>query len=188
MVPGPNVDIVEKNPYHWKDLATNSFDVVISGQAFEHTEFFWITMSEMVRVLKKDGLLCIIAPSEWGEHRYPVDCYRFLADGMVALARWTGINPLHAHSRCKFSPTNGLYRNLRKADIRDNHSTSDALLVAQKPYDGETQYVDLNTYFCVPPEQNSLRQGFILKKEVKRSPFSRFVIRVCKFILCRLHY
>ena len=40
MVPGPNVDVCIENPYVWNDFANESFDIVISGQAFEHTEFF----------------------------------------------------------------------------------------------------------------------------------------------------
>ena len=84
MEDGPNVDIVLRNPYDWEAIDADSFDVVISGQAFEHIEFFWKIMEEMTRVLKKDGLLCIIAPNGFGEHRYPVDCYRFFTDGMLA--------------------------------------------------------------------------------------------------------
>src|SRR5512139_25316 len=60
MEPGPNVDIVLPNPYDWSSIESDSFDVVVSGQAFEHIEFFWKTMEEMTRVLKAGGLLCII--------------------------------------------------------------------------------------------------------------------------------
>ena len=44
MVAGKNVDILIKNPYNWKNIKSGSFDVVISGQAFEHIEYFWITI------------------------------------------------------------------------------------------------------------------------------------------------
>lgn len=53
MEEGPNVDVVLKNPYDWDAIESDSFDLVISGQAFEHIEFFWKTMEEMTRVLKK---------------------------------------------------------------------------------------------------------------------------------------
>jgi hypothetical protein len=65
------------------------FDVVMSGQTFEHTEYFWITLQEMVRVCKPDGVIVVIAPSAAPEHRYPVDCYRFMRDSYPALARLT---------------------------------------------------------------------------------------------------
>ena len=42
IVAGKNVDLVVENPYKWMELNDNSFDIVISGQAFEHIEFFWI--------------------------------------------------------------------------------------------------------------------------------------------------
>ena len=57
MAPGPNVDIVPVIPYQWKELATDGFDIVISGQVLEHAEFFWITVGEMVRVTSPGGLI-----------------------------------------------------------------------------------------------------------------------------------
>jgi SAM-dependent methyltransferase len=52
---GPNVDVVPLNPYQWDEFDTDSFDVIVSGQTFEHTEFFWITFSEIVRCLRPGG-------------------------------------------------------------------------------------------------------------------------------------
>lgn len=95
---GPNVDIVVQDIYNWANIQSETFDVVISGQAFEHIEFFWLTMSEIQRVLKVNGLCCIIAPSSGPEHRYPVDCYRFNEDGMKALANYVGFQILHVSS------------------------------------------------------------------------------------------
>ena len=37
------------------------------------------------------GLACIIAPACWHKHRYPIDCYRFYPDGMIALCKWAGL-------------------------------------------------------------------------------------------------
>jgi len=88
MATGPNVDVVPRNPYAWTETASDSVDVLISGQALEHVEFFWLTMQEIARVLKPGGLCCIIAPSGGVEHRYPVDCWRFYPDGFRALARY----------------------------------------------------------------------------------------------------
>ncbi len=88
VIPGKNVDIIVKDIYNWKEIRSNSFDVVISGQAFEHIEYCWVTMSEIARVLKNEGLCCIIAPSSGPEHRYPQDCWRFFPDGLVALAKY----------------------------------------------------------------------------------------------------
>ena len=60
--PGDNVDIVLKNSYSWPEIRSESVDVLISGQAFEHIEYFWITMLEIARILKPHGICCIIAP------------------------------------------------------------------------------------------------------------------------------
>lgn len=163
MEAGPNVDLVFKNPYNWSEIETGSFDVIISGQTFEHTEFFWVTMGEMARALKKDGLLCIIAPNIWPEHRYPVDCYRFFSDGMIALARYVSMETLHAHTDAapksvKWSAGDWYHGRL-----------TETMLVAKKPYEGETKYVDLKTYKCITSDQESLRDGLIPHKEKKES-------------------
>jgi SAM-dependent methyltransferase len=86
--PGPGVDIVPKRAWFWQDVPSRSFDVVVSGQAFEHIAFPWVTILEIRRVLAPGGLLCLVAPSGGPEHRYPLDCWRFYRDGMVALALW----------------------------------------------------------------------------------------------------
>ena len=71
--------------------SSNEFDLVISGQAMEHCEFFWIVFQEIFRVLKPNGYICIIAPSSGPEHRYPVDCWRFYPDGMRAICKFVGL-------------------------------------------------------------------------------------------------
>ena len=101
MAAGKNVDIVLKNPYNWREIKSNSADVLISGQAFEHIEFFWITMLEIARVLKPGGLCCIIAPSGGYEHRYPVDCWRFYPDGFSALAKFAQLDVLEVKTQWK---------------------------------------------------------------------------------------
>lgn len=87
---GNNVNVVVKKLYCWDSLKDESFDYIISGQAFEHIEYPWLTMQEIYRKLKPDGIICIIAPNGLGEHRFPKDCYRYYADGMNAMASWAG--------------------------------------------------------------------------------------------------
>lgn len=92
---GRNVDIVLADPYIWP-LEDASVDVVISGQALEHVEFFWLTFQELARVLRPGGRALLIAPSGGMEHRYPVDCWRFYPDAYRAMAKWTGLRLLEA--------------------------------------------------------------------------------------------
>ena len=122
MAPGKNVDIVLKNPYHWKEVGSNSVDVIISGQAFEHIEFFWISMIEIARVLKPGGLCCIIAPSGGYEHKYPVDCWRFYPDGFSALAHF---------ARLKVIEVSTQWESDDQYDARSN-SWRDSVLVSKK--------------------------------------------------------
>lgn len=99
VAPGKNVDAILTSPYNWSQFPTNSIDVVISGQAFEHIDFFWLTALEMRRVLKNDGICCIVAPSSGPEHRYPVDCWRFYPDGLTALASFAGLEPVEVYTQ-----------------------------------------------------------------------------------------
>jgi len=101
---GENVDLVLRDPYHWRELKSASVDVLVSGQTFEHTEFFWETILEIERVLKPGGLCCLIAPAAGPEHRYPLDCWRIFADGFRAIARYAGLEVLYARSQWEELP------------------------------------------------------------------------------------
>ncbi|MDW8094179.1 MAG: methyltransferase domain-containing protein [Caldimicrobium sp.] len=101
---GEKVDIVVKDPYKWEEVEDASVDVVISGQAFEHIEFPWLTIKEIFRILKDKGIACIIAPSGGPEHRHPVDCWRIFPDGMRALAKWAGFRVVEVFTDWELDP------------------------------------------------------------------------------------
>ena len=84
MIPGPNVDIVPSDPFAYP-IDDDSFDVVISGSTMEHVTAIWRWVPELARVLKPGGLLVIITHWQFVEHKYPVDCWRILPDGMAFL-------------------------------------------------------------------------------------------------------
>jgi SAM-dependent methyltransferase len=111
---GPNVDVVLKSVYEFP-FAADSTDVVVSGQTFEHVEFFWLTWQEMVRVLKPGGHLILIAPSRGQEHRYPVDCWRFYPDGFRALGKLGHLEVLEVHTSFLPVKQGFWYRVLNKA-------------------------------------------------------------------------
>ncbi len=115
---GPNVSIMLQDPYAFP-LPDRSADIVISGQAFEHIEFFWRTFAEMVRVLKPDGVIVLIAPSAGPEHRYPVDCYRFYADAYRALANSAKIKLLEVwcDERGPWRDLVGVFRHADAAEL-----------------------------------------------------------------------
>jgi len=94
---GNNVDIVVTDIYNWFEIEDNTYDVIISGQLFEHLEFFWLTMSEIERVLKPGGYVCIIVPSNGPKHGGNMpNCYRFYEDGLRAMAKYVNLEVLHA--------------------------------------------------------------------------------------------
>lgn len=151
MEPGPNVDIVEPFPYRFSQVETDSYDIVISGQAFEHIEFFWLTMGEIVRAAKRGGLICIIAPNGFREHRYPVDCYRFYTDGMVALARYYQLEILHAST--DKAPEGEKYWSVKGSE--------DSILVARKPYSGPGRPIDPGSYVCIPINHKEINKPLV---------------------------
>src|SRR3990167_9908795 len=81
---GSNVTVVARSAYDW-GLPDESFDVVVSGNVIEHVQAPWLWFKEASRVLKKGGLLLVTAPVSIGTHRYPVDCYRYMSDGLSFL-------------------------------------------------------------------------------------------------------
>jgi SAM-dependent methyltransferase len=119
---GDNVDFIPKNTYFWDELKSCSYDVVISGQAFEHTEYFWLSILEIARILKFGGFVCIISPSAGFEHRYPVDCYRFYRDGMTAIAHFAGIKVWESKTNFEVS----------KSYKDGSHFWKDSTLIGQK--------------------------------------------------------
>jgi len=142
--PGENIDLVVEDPYDWAEIKTDSIDVIVSGQTFEHIEYFWLTIGEFARVLKPGGLCCIIAPSGGREHRYPVDCWRFYPDGFKALAKYGGLNVLEAWTQ---------WESLDYSD--DSDTWADTVLVASKPDERECE----NSYQTIDEnEKNNLKQ------------------------------
>jgi ubiquinone/menaquinone biosynthesis C-methylase UbiE len=85
------VDIVLQDAYSFP-LPDNYADMVVTSSCFEHSEMFWLTFLEGVRILKPRGLFYINAPSTGPYHAYPVDCWRFYPDADKALQTWAKRN------------------------------------------------------------------------------------------------
>ena len=152
MVEGYNVDIVVKKAYQWDEIPDNFCDVLISGQMFEHVEFPWFTISEMARVLKPQGLICIIVPSMQSLHRHPVNCQNFFSDGLIALARYTGLEVIHASTNC--AP--------KGAKIEwYNMNNQDSMLIARKPIGWRENSFDKENYICEPADLGKMASGLI---------------------------
>jgi 2-polyprenyl-3-methyl-5-hydroxy-6-metoxy-1,4-benzoquinol methylase len=170
MSPGKNVDIVLSDPYNWREIESSAVDVLISGQTFEHIEFFWMTMLELARILKPGGLCCIIAPSNGVEHKYPVDCWRFYSDGFSALARYAHLEVLKVFTQ---------WENLGYKDGSD--IWKDSVLVCRKPYlsDSVTSMstIDQSPQADVPDKEGLVKQSNATSSIQTGSPTSPYIHR-----------
>lgn len=106
---GPNVDVVLPSPYDWRNaFGDGQFHCVITGQTLEHSAQPWRLFHEMTRVLRRGGLMCVIAPWTWAIHSYPKDYWRILPDGMRSLGEWSRLEVLEA--RADQNDTVGVFR------------------------------------------------------------------------------
>ena len=89
---GKGVDVVLKDHYKFP-FEDNTFDVLVTSSCLEHSEMFWLTFLEGIRVLKEDGIMYCNVPSAWmAYHRWPVDCWRFYPDAGKGLQTWARYN------------------------------------------------------------------------------------------------
>lgn len=96
IIEGPNVDRVLGKPYKLP-LRSNSVDVVVSGQVFEHIPFFWASLLEIARILKPGGVFLMTVPSRGHKHML-VDCWRYYDDGVRAMGAFSGLVVREAHT------------------------------------------------------------------------------------------
>ncbi|GAG98993.1 unnamed protein product, partial [marine sediment metagenome] len=83
----------------YEDIPSFKFDVVISGQTIEHVKQPWEWVKSLTRYYRK--YICIIAPNTCEEHKYPIDTFRFLPDGIRELFEWAEIKPLEIFANGK---------------------------------------------------------------------------------------
>lgn len=88
--PGPNVDIVADDPYLYP-FDADTYHIVMCGNMLHNVQAVWALIPEMARVLKPGGLLAICTVWNHGENRHPVDCWRFMPDGLRYLFDITGV-------------------------------------------------------------------------------------------------
>ena len=120
-----NVDIVVTNIYNWFEVEDNTYDVVISGQLFEHLEFFWLTISEIERVLKPGGYVCITTPSSDPKHGGNVpNCYQFQEAGLRAMAKYVDLEIIQTSvdERKEVNPGNDGCLVAQKLDLSDSET------------------------------------------------------------------
>lgn len=95
-VDGRNVNVVMRSDYD-TGLDADLADIVISGQCLEHVRNPFRLMAEIARITKPGGGIFIAAPFQFPIHRFPIDCWRFLPDGMRAVFEDAGLECLEAY-------------------------------------------------------------------------------------------
>jgi len=96
--PGDNVDLVLRDGLHL-DTDGHGWDVLISGQCLEHVERPWELLPGVVKALRPGAWAFITAPWRWRVHRYPLDCWRILPDGMRVLLADAGLTVVETYIR-----------------------------------------------------------------------------------------
>jgi len=92
---GEGVDLVLEDPYKYP-FEDNTFDFLVTSSCFEHSEMFWLSFLEGLRVLKPSGVMyCNMPASNMPYHRFPVDCWRFFPDSGKALEKWGNYNNIN---------------------------------------------------------------------------------------------
>lgn len=78
MQPGKGVDIVRNGHDLLDEFLPNTFDLVTCCETFEHDDKFWVTLSNMKKLVKPGGYLLITVPGIFFiHHDFPGDYYRF---------------------------------------------------------------------------------------------------------------
>lgn len=109
IAPGRNVDIVSEKMYEYP-FKDGEFDVVVSANTMEHVKDIFLWMKELARV--SNNLVCVVAPSNHPEHKYPIDCWRVYPDGMrFAMTEIAGLEIIECRlTGSKLSDTMGIAR------------------------------------------------------------------------------
>ena len=80
---GKNVDLVIDK--EWNPIADNSIGLLVSGSCLEHVEAPWKFVETMYKKMAKDSIGIVTLPFMKKQHKYPIDCYRILPDGLKYL-------------------------------------------------------------------------------------------------------
>ena len=75
-------------PFYWKHSGfLGKFDWIVCQATLEHVADPMLVMENMVEPLRDEGLLYLHTCGPMvEEHRYPVDCYRFMRDSLIAFS------------------------------------------------------------------------------------------------------
>ena len=146
---GNNVDIVLEDIYNWGEIPSKSYDVIISSFFFKYLQFFWKTMSEIKRVIKPGGQICIIVPSDDSNHGENGVYNNFKMNDLVNLIEYFDFKIIH------------------KSIDEKNEPWNDICIVAVKNYDNAELKIKLNNI------ENKLNSFLTFKNMVNNVDFEK---------------
>ena len=92
---GNNVNIIVEDMFNWYEVSSSSYDVVVSSFLFEHLQYYWRVMSEIKRVIKPGGFICIIVPSDGPNLDENVSYNNFQIEDLVKLCEYFDLDVVH---------------------------------------------------------------------------------------------
>lgn len=90
---------------HTLPFEAESFDAVLSTQVMEHVEYFDEVFREIVRILKKNGIIIMSIPFAGEEHEQPYDFRRFTSFGIRSIFEKNGFEILELRKSTDYKNT-----------------------------------------------------------------------------------
>lgn len=149
-------------------FASGSFDSLITNQVLEHVFEPHLFLTEMNRVLKKEGTLLLTVPFVWDEHEQPYDYARYSSFGLRHVLQKHGFEIVHhAKSmndiRVIFQLLNGyLYK---KTVTRNGYLNLAVTLLLMAPLNILGQLLS----YVLPKNDDLYLDNIVLAKKVKEA-------------------
>ena len=113
----PNVTFVTNDPHRFP-VASEGYDIVLSGNVLEHVPRPWLWIKEVARICRPGGVVITIVPVSYPYHEAPIDCWRVYPEGMNALCEEAGLTLVF----CKFESLEwpGYHRYIPGSSVKGN--------------------------------------------------------------------
>ena len=102
---GLDVDVVADLEELSKHFDINSVDAIFSASTFEHIRRPWIAAQEMLKVLKKGGVMFVQSHEHFPRHSFPFDYWRFTPMAWDVLFEGASEIITASEYPCKIVPT-----------------------------------------------------------------------------------